>query len=173
MRFESKTWCKQSKPHNYTDSSVLHWPINAFPELEHELLIVLFSNSDKSFKQTSPFLQAQLMNINLIGNPLRWSQQACPQTCHGGKFLNGSPFKSLFIIFLVERGAKNFHTTVPPNWYTPNPQTTSSTACSETTSCFHTTLFLHFQETIQSSSLQESKSTEKSQCRFLSMFNSW
>ena len=58
--------------------------------------------------------------------PFGWSEQSFPQTRNRRKFLNGSPFEILFIIFLVERDWEDIRVTVPPNGWITNPETTAT-----------------------------------------------
>lgn len=66
-------------------------------------------------------------NPSLLISTSLWSQQASSQTSNSRKFLNSSPFKRFFIIVLclLKRWVwENLHVCLPPQWWTPYPETT-------------------------------------------------
>ena len=90
---------EEKKPSIKLDTSIRikkkKWEWESVSELEQKLFIVLFNSSRPPvFQVKLSFLATQVSS-----HRSRWS---FPQTCNSGKFLNDSPFESLFIIFLVE-----------------------------------------------------------------------
>ena len=83
--------------------SNMYIPINTLLELEEEPLVVLFSYFDQPLEKFLSLLDAEIRDVDFVGDAMGSCEQAFPETVVGRELLKCSPFQSFFVILFARR----------------------------------------------------------------------